>query len=201
MARSAQLRELLVGIERLALLRRLYEGSDHAASERLAEVRWLLDDEAFSTAELTSEAGPCAGYRSWSESYDEPGNPLVALEQPAVRALLEPLPPGRALDAACGTGRYARHLVERGHEVVGFDLTPEMLLRAAAKVPEGTFLEGRPARHPGPRRELCRRRLRQPGFIREHTHTHAHYLAALRSVDLDVVGCLEPALGEGHLRA
>jgi SAM-dependent methyltransferase len=49
--------------------------------------------------------------------------------------------PGRTLDAACGTGRHARHLADLGHEVLGVDLAPEMLRRAAANVPEASFLE------------------------------------------------------------
>jgi ubiquinone/menaquinone biosynthesis C-methylase UbiE len=142
MARHVRLRELLVGVEGLALLRHLYDGTDDLADERLAEVRRLLDDDAFSIGELTREADPRSGYRSWSESYDEPGNPIVALEEPVVSALLDPLPRGRALDAACGTGRHARLLVDRGHEVVGVDVTPEMLSRAAANVPEASFIVG-----------------------------------------------------------
>lgn len=130
MARNVRLRELLVGIEGLALLRHLYDGTDHDANQRLAEVRMLLDDDAFSTAELTSEAHARDGYRSWASRYDEPGNPIIALEEPAVWSLIDPLPLGRALDAACGTGRHARHLLELGHDVVGVDLTPEMLDRA-----------------------------------------------------------------------
>jgi ubiquinone/menaquinone biosynthesis C-methylase UbiE len=141
MARRVRLRELLVGVEGLALLRHLHDGADEAADERLAEVRRILDDDAFSTAELTAEADPRTGYRSWSESYDEPGNPIIAVEQPVVWSIVDRLAPGRALDAACGTGRHARHLVELGHEVLGVDLTPEMLSRAAANLPEARFLE------------------------------------------------------------
>jgi hypothetical protein len=80
LARQVRIRELLVGIEGLALLRHLYDGSDDAADQRLAETRRLLDDDAFSAGEPTAEADPRAGYGSWSESYDEPGNPIVALE-------------------------------------------------------------------------------------------------------------------------
>jgi SAM-dependent methyltransferase len=140
-ARRVRLNELLIGVEGLALLRHLYDGSDEEADRRLAEVRRLLDDDAFATGERTSEADPRAGYRAWSESYDEPGNPIVALEQPVVWSLIETMPPGRALDAACGTGRHTRRLVELGHEVTGTDLTPEMLQRAAASIPQATFLE------------------------------------------------------------
>ncbi|MGH9206343.1 MAG: class I SAM-dependent methyltransferase, partial [Acidimicrobiales bacterium] len=56
--------------------------------------------------------------------------PIIGLEEPAVWSVLELLAPGRALDAACGTGRHARFLVERGHDVVGVDYTPEMLARS-----------------------------------------------------------------------
>jgi ubiquinone/menaquinone biosynthesis C-methylase UbiE len=82
------------------------------------------------------------GYRRWSSTYDAPGNPLVSVEQPAVWTLLDAAAPGRALDAACGTGRHARHLAERGHEVIGVDRTPEMLSRARENAPEATFVEG-----------------------------------------------------------
>jgi SAM-dependent methyltransferase len=142
MSRNVRLRELLVGIEGLALLRHLYDGSDADAQQRLAEVRALLDDDAYAAGELMSESDAKTGYRVWSTSYDEPGNPLIALEEPAVWSLIDALPLGPALDAACGTGRHARHLVARGHDVVGIDLTPEMLDRARGAVPEAVFVEG-----------------------------------------------------------
>jgi SAM-dependent methyltransferase len=142
MTRQVRLRELLVGVEGLALLRQLYDGTDEAAEERLAEVRRLLDDEEFASGEPTSEADPRTAYRLWSESYDESDNPIVELEQGIVHPLIDALPSGRALDAACGTGRHARHLVDRGHEVLGVDLSTEMLRRAAVNVPEARFAEG-----------------------------------------------------------
>lgn len=141
MARHVRLRELLVGIEGLALLRHLYDGTDNDADRRLSEVRRLLDDKAVSAGELTSEADPQTGYGSWSQRYDEPGNPIIGLEEPVVWSLIDPLPRGRALDAACGTGRHARHLVALGHEVVGIDFTPKMLNRARDAVSEAVFLE------------------------------------------------------------
>jgi ubiquinone/menaquinone biosynthesis C-methylase UbiE len=132
---------LLVGVEGLALLRRLYDGSDDEAQRRLTEIRRLLDDDLFSTAELTSETDPRAGYGLWAETYDDDENPIIALEESVVWAVLSAVEPGAALDAACGTGRHARRLAERGYEVVGIDLTAEMLERARARVPEATFLE------------------------------------------------------------
>jgi SAM-dependent methyltransferase len=134
--------ELLLGVEGLALLRHLYDGSDENAQQRLAEVRGLLEDEDLLRGAPIHEADPQAGYREWSASYDGPGNPMVALEQPIVWSLLEANAPGRALDAACGTGRHTKRLVELGHEVVGVDLTPEMLAWARSNVAGASFVLG-----------------------------------------------------------
>ena len=49
------------------------------------------------------------------------------------------MPPGTALDAACGTGRHAAYLASLGHKVVGVDSSLEMLTAARAKVPQGDF--------------------------------------------------------------
>jgi SAM-dependent methyltransferase len=141
MTRNVALRELLIGVEGLALLRGLYDGTDEDAVQRLAEVREILDDGELAAAEPTSEADPRAGYGAWSESYDDPGNLIIGIEEPAVWSLVGTRPPGPALDAACGTGRHARHLVELGHDVMGVDLTPEMLERARIAVPGAEFHE------------------------------------------------------------
>lgn len=136
-----RLRELLVGIEGLALLRRLYDGTDSEADRRLREIRQILDDDSFAAGEPTAEADAVAGYRSWSQCYDEPGNQIIALEEPVVWSLVDDEPPGRALDAACGTGRHARHLAALGHRVVGTDLSRDMLLHAPEKAPGAAFTE------------------------------------------------------------
>ena len=122
--RHVRVSELLVGVEGLALLRHLYDGTDDAARRRLAEIRRILDDERLDDAAAIRETDARSGYREWSHTYDEPGNQIVALEQPEVWSLIEPLAPGRALDAACGTGRHAARLAALGHSVVGVDLTP-----------------------------------------------------------------------------
>jgi SAM-dependent methyltransferase len=56
--------------------------------------------------------------------------------------ILDGLPTGTALDAACGTGRHAEYLASLGHTVIGVDSSPEMLAIARAKVPGGEFREG-----------------------------------------------------------
>jgi ubiquinone/menaquinone biosynthesis C-methylase UbiE len=83
-----------------------------------------------------------SGYRLWANTYEDLHNPLIAVEEPIIRALIDPIPPGRALDAACGTGRYARLLHARGHNVDAVDLSPEMIERARANAPDVDFKPG-----------------------------------------------------------
>jgi SAM-dependent methyltransferase len=133
----------LLGLEGIALLRAFSGVYDRQFTiARLREIRALLD----SVEELGEgvEAPPMTtreGYARWAESYDEPGNQLLDLEQPIVREILDSLPVGIALDAACGTGRHTAHLASLGHKVIGVDTSPEMLARARQKVPEGEFYE------------------------------------------------------------
>jgi SAM-dependent methyltransferase len=70
------------------------------------------------------------GYAAWASCYDIDGNPLIALEGPAMREWFGPVRGRRVLDLGCGTGRHTLALVEAGADVVALDLTPEMLDRA-----------------------------------------------------------------------
>jgi len=103
------------------------------------EIRVLLDglDEApYSMSRNVAPVETDKGYAAWASSYDAPGNVTVALEQEVVHALLSELPAGSVvLDAGCGTGRHAAFLVDKGHDVVGIDSSPEMLALATTKVP------------------------------------------------------------------
>jgi ubiquinone/menaquinone biosynthesis C-methylase UbiE len=83
-----------------------------------------------------------SGYRLWAETYDDFHNPLISIEEPIIRRLIESIQPGRALDAACGTGRYARYMSQRGHQVSAVDMTPAMLERARANAPDAEFKSG-----------------------------------------------------------
>ena len=60
---------------------------------------------------------------------------MIELEEPAVRRILDALPCGVALDAACGTGRHAEFLLQQGHQVVGVDTSQDMLAVARKKLP------------------------------------------------------------------
>jgi len=82
------------------------------------------------------------GYRLWADTYDDFHNPLIAVEGPIIRRLIDSIPPGRALDAACGTGRYARYLSERGHAVSAVELSPEKIEKARANMPGVEFRSG-----------------------------------------------------------
>lgn len=83
-----------------------------------------------------------AAYRGWSATYDEPRNSLFDCDEPVMHEVLDLLPVGTVLDAACGTGRWSAHLAARGYRVLGVDSSPEMLDRARARVPDGVFLPG-----------------------------------------------------------
>jgi ubiquinone/menaquinone biosynthesis C-methylase UbiE len=145
MTRHVRLREFLVAVEGLALFRTLLDCDDATADARIDEVRRIVgsaEESTFGLGADVPELDPRAGYARWSATYDRPGNPLISVEQPVVWALLDEVPVGRALDAACGTGRHSRRLAELGHEVTGVDASPEMLDLARAHVPQAQFLEG-----------------------------------------------------------
>lgn len=83
--------------------------------------------------ELPEEFSIQAGYAAWAPCYDDDGNPLIALEEPAVRGWFGPLRGARALDLGCGTGRHTWALADAGARVWALDLTLEMIARARAK--------------------------------------------------------------------
>ncbi len=142
--RHIKLYELLLGFEGLALLRGLVDGSEEDMSARIAEIKQIvegIDEEPYALGLDVPELDPRVGYASWAESYDSMRNPLIESEQATVEELVADVAPGRALDAACGTGRHSRHLAEK-HDVLGVDGSPEMLVLAAAAVPEGSFVRG-----------------------------------------------------------
>jgi SAM-dependent methyltransferase len=134
----------LLGVEGTALLRAFAGQHDRDFTEaRLSEIRALLDStDQLGDGAWTRPITTAEGYRAWAANYDEPGNGLIDLEQPVVRKILDGLPRGRALDAACGTGRHAAYLASLGHSVIGVDGSPEMLAAAQAKLPAADFRTG-----------------------------------------------------------
>ena len=131
----------LLGLEGIALLRAFAGEYDRDFTKaRLAEIRELLDSvEELGDGAVVEPIRTTEGYGSWACFYDQPGNQLIELEQPIVREILDGLPQGVALDAACGTGRHSAYLASLGHSVIGVDSSAAMLERAREKVPGGEF--------------------------------------------------------------
>ena len=73
-------------------------------------------------------------YVAFSQDYDRfvSWEERLRLELPFLEEALQAVGARRVLDAACGTGRHAVALAQRGYEVVGADLSPEMVARARA---------------------------------------------------------------------
>lgn len=135
----------LLGLEGIALLRGWAGDFDREFVERrLAEVRRLLDTDALAGHDgvMVARGDTVTGYRRWAATYDAPRNSLFDADEPVVHEIVGALPPGDALDAACGTGRFAAHLAGLGHRVTGVDSSPEMLDKARTRVPSAAFVLG-----------------------------------------------------------
>jgi len=143
----------LLGLEGIALLDAWAGDHDRAFTDaRLAEIRLLLDDEKLRDRGVFAErVSTVLVYKQLSAGYDaEAGGGLFAADEPVVAEYLAGREPGVALDAACGTGRFAEFLARRGHRVIGIDSSPDMLALARRRVPEGDFHVGELDRLPLP---------------------------------------------------
>ncbi len=71
-------------------------------------------------------------YDDLSHDYDRFVNwpARLAVELPFIERVLQQVEARRVLDAACGTGRHAIALAERGYQVIGVDLSPGMVGQA-----------------------------------------------------------------------
>lgn len=88
---------------------------------------------------MTPEEGPIAedAYDELADSYEretEANLYNAELEFPGTTELVPDVDGKRILDAGCGTGRYTEWLLDRGADVVGIDVSDEMLERAADRV-------------------------------------------------------------------
>lgn len=143
--------DYLLGIEGLALLRAGARRSLDSVEPRVAAIRDIvarLDEVPYSLRRNLPVSEVGVGYANWAESYDQPGNDTIALEEPIVRGLLDDLPSGRVLDAACGTGRHAIYLAGAGRQVVGVDASGAMLAYARRQLPEADLRVGELTRLP-----------------------------------------------------
>lgn len=140
--------DYLLGVEGLALLRAAQDHDFESLEARRAEIRAILDGFEGPPYAMRRDLPPTdvdSGYTIWAETYDPPSeddyDPIIQLEGPVVRGLIDDLPEGRVLDAACGTGRHTAYLVEAGRDVVGADAVAAMLDKARAKLPEVEFVQ------------------------------------------------------------
>ena len=132
---------LTLGLRGLALLRGWPFGDPDEAERHVRAIRTISDDNEPEWIELDDD-GLSAAYADWSQTYDEPRNPVISTEEPIIREQLSALPTGRALDAACGTGRLTGVLADLGHDVVAVDASAEMLAKAKAKGIRAGFVQG-----------------------------------------------------------
>src|ERR1700734_2230451 len=132
----------LLGLEGIALLDAWAGDYDRAFTEaRLAEIRRLVGDEQLrDRGVLVEQVSSATVYEQVSAGYDaDAGGGLFATDEPVVAEYLAGRDPGVALDAACGTGRFADFLARCGHRVIGVDSSPAMLAHARQRVPEAEF--------------------------------------------------------------
>lgn len=138
-------KEFELGYAGLALLRNRLVGDKVLAGQIANEMSKLADEI---NKESPSESGAikrhdvASGYKAWSDTYDNNPNLLIEVEEPVVKSILKSFKKGKALDVACGTGRYSRILHDLGHKVIGVDNTPEMLQHAKSRVPKADFIHG-----------------------------------------------------------
>jgi SAM-dependent methyltransferase len=133
----------LLGLEGVALMKAFAGEYDRAfTNSRIMEIRELLDraDELGDGTDVRP-LSPARGYDGWAPGYDNPDNGFFTMDEEVLLPILHNIPPGVAIDAACGTGRYAAHLAALGHQVHGFDVSPGMLRIARRKVPDGSFAQ------------------------------------------------------------
>ncbi|NQV81027.1 MAG: methyltransferase domain-containing protein [Alphaproteobacteria bacterium] len=132
---------LLVGILALGLLRH-WRRRDHVhLADWMAMAKDAIDEDPTTARLVAHHFDAETGYAAWADTYDG-GNPLIAREQAVLEGMLTTEDRGRALDAACGTGRIAEILLRNGHEVVGIDQSAMMLNHARARLPRVQFETG-----------------------------------------------------------
>ncbi|MEA2333331.1 MAG: hypothetical protein QOH58_3469 [Thermoleophilaceae bacterium] len=151
MAENSQYRQgdYLLGIEGLALLRGGTRKHFDSLERRRSEIQQIIsgfEQPPYSIRRDFPEAAIDTGYTIWADTYDPPSeddhDPIIQLEQPVMRALMDGLPDGPVLDAGCGTGRHTAYLVEAGREVVGVDPVEAMLDQARKKLPSVDLRKG-----------------------------------------------------------
>jgi thioredoxin reductase/SAM-dependent methyltransferase len=92
----------------------------------------VADDTAAAVESYRHQRATLFEQEAWEERYAS--KPSIWSGNPNAQLIAETanLPPGRALDVGCGEGADAVWLARRGWQVVGVDISPTALARAAA---------------------------------------------------------------------
>ena len=88
------------------------------------------------------ELDVATGYTAWAPIYDTMENGLIAAEEPLVDSVTRELPIGRALDAACGTGRHASRLAAAATRPTASTPRPRCSMSHCDRVPGAEFRLG-----------------------------------------------------------
>ena len=99
------------------------------ATARDRSYTYVMLETEFERREVSTQEG----YARWADFYDDELNPLIAVEEPLVDAILGELQAATALDVCAGTGRLALKLARRGVAATAIDVCPEMLAFAKQK--------------------------------------------------------------------
>lgn len=83
---------------------------------------------------LVTKLAPIDAYRLLARDYDCSPNPMLALEQRTMTAMLPSLHGARVVDAASGTGRWTSYCWSQGAETIAVDFCAEMLAGAPRPV-------------------------------------------------------------------
>ena len=84
----------------------------------------------------TSTTPVRAAYDRWAETYDTQANATRDLDAVLLRAAGLPLAGQSVIEIGAGTGKNTAHLAAHAREVLALDLSPAMLARARARVPD-----------------------------------------------------------------
>ena len=86
---------------------------------------------------------PLEGYDLWAKSYSNEKNPIKSFSDAFVNNSKPSLNGKKVLDVGCGPGIFcAQAEIEGASEIVGIDLSPEMILVAKSKCQRVRFIEG-----------------------------------------------------------
>ncbi len=134
-------KQTALGFIGLALLRKKLLGDRNLIDKFLKDASTISGASVANNAKNIVKFPLKKGYKTWVNSYDEGKNILIEAEDISVRSILKNINSGGiALDVACGTGRYSKFLKKLGYEVVGTDVSEDMLKVARRKVKGVNFL-------------------------------------------------------------